>query len=105
MARKKFEFYCTECKKYFDFTLRDNLNGNYRIHCPNPKCKHVHYRQLKDGTITEGRFDVNDKNVLIDDICPMPSSCRDVQKETPEKVAPTRQGFFARLWERTAQPV
>jgi len=103
MARKKFDFYCTECRKYFDFTLRDNINGNHRIHCP--LCRHIHYRQLKDGEITEGRFDKNDKNILINDICPMPSSCRDTPKETPENTAPTLKGFLSRLWDRTAQTV
>lgn len=104
MARKQFEFYCSGgCGKYFYFTLRDNLNGNHRIHCPN--CGHVHYRELKNGEITEARFNKDDKNILINDICPMPSSCRDTQKETPEKVAQTREGFMSRLWERFGQPV
>ena len=102
MARKKFEFYCSgSCRKYFDFTLRDNLNGNYRIHCPN--CGHIHYRSLKNGEITEARFNENDKSALIDDICPMPSSCRDVQREkAPKNVA---AGFLTDLWNRTAQHV
>lgn len=92
MSRKKFEFYCQECKKYFDFVLNTSLNGNYRIHCPN--CGHIHYRVLKDGAITEGRFDTNSTSVLIEDICPMKGSCRDFQKEKKET-------FLSEAWERT----
>jgi hypothetical protein len=95
MPREKKEFYCTECKKYFDFMLNLALNGNYRIHCPN--CDHVHYRSVVDGNITEGRFTNDSKrdDILIEDIIPMPSSCRDKQQETEDY---TYTGFMKRVW-------
>ena len=94
MAREKFQFYCTECHKYFDILLNTALNGNYRVHCP--KCGHVHYRTLKDGQITEIRFDKNDSNILIEDIYPMKASCRDHNTEQAETAE--NRGFLRRLW-------
>jgi len=94
--RSKFEFHCTECGKYFDFTLNTALSGNYRVHCPN--CGHIHYRMLKCGAITETRFDRNDDGILVEDIRPMKSSCRDFQKEKEIDLASTAPGFVHRLW-------
>lgn len=102
MARKKFEFYCSGgCGKYFDFVLNTSLNGNYRIHCPN--CNHVHFREVKNGRITDTRFPENDQSVLIEDIYPMKSSCRDYQKETEKEQVQTREGFLYRLWGETVR--
>ena len=99
MSRQTIEFFCTECKKYFDIRLNLSLNGNYRIHCP--LCKHIHYRVVEDGKITDARFGQSN-SVLIEDIVPMPSSCRDTQKETvlDSEVNPDAKGFLHRLWKR-----
>jgi len=80
--RKLFEFYCTECKKYFDVKLNMSLNGNYRIHCP--MCEHIHFRKLLNGEITDSRFPENHESALIEDIKPMKGSCRDFAQEKPE---------------------
>lgn len=100
MARKTVEFYCTECHMYFDIRLNMELNGNYRIHCPMPKCGHVHYRTVRNGEITGDRFPVNDSELLIEDIMPMKSSCRKHSKETEmdSPVSPKAEGFLHRLW-------
>jgi DNA-directed RNA polymerase subunit RPC12/RpoP len=95
--RQKFEFRCTECQKYFDFVLNIELNGNYRIHCPN--CGHVHYRVLKKGAITEDRFPQNDNQILIEDIRPMKASCRDYKTE--KKTETGGRGYLNELWQRT----
>ena len=96
--RIKYEFYCTECKKYFDVKLNVSLNGNRRIHCPN--CEHVHYRILTDGKITESRFPDNHESILVEDIWPMKACCRDFRKETildsEDYAGPG--GFMHRLW-------
>lgn len=98
MAKVKHEFYCTECKKYFDIKLNMALDGNYRIHCPN--CNHVHYRKVSNGKITDVRFPHNDCQILIEDIRPMKHSCRDFQNETPldSECNMTREGIMHRLW-------
>jgi len=97
MARRTFEFYCSGgCGKYFDFKLNMALNGNYRINCPN--CGHVHYRVVKNGKISDDRFPVNDCEILVEDICPMKSSCRDYQKETHVENTQTGLGFMVNLW-------
>lgn len=94
--RQTFEFQCTECHKYFDVKLNVSLNGNYRIHCP--QCSHIHYRQIKDGKITDIRFTQSDDQILIEDIRPMKSSCRDVQKEKFVDASNAASGFMRRLW-------
>lgn len=96
MAHVKHEFYCTCCSKYFDVKLNMNLDGNYRIHCPN--CGHIHYRKVEKGKITDIRFPENDCKILIEDIYPMKSSCRDYQKETIEDSTTQANGFMKRLW-------
>jgi len=97
--RQLVEFYCQVCGKYFDVKLNMALNGNHRVHCPNPTCKHIHYRKIENGIITGDRFneDIHDE-IIVDDLRPMEASCRDYQKETFENTAPTGKGFLARLW-------
>jgi len=97
--RRIIEFYCTECQTYFDIKLNTSLNGSRRVHCP--KCKHIHYRKVEDGKITDTRFNERDPNdILIEDICPMPSSCRDHQKETVLTTEGnlSSESFMRRLW-------
>jgi hypothetical protein len=97
MAFVKHEFYCSgSCGKYFDFVLNMELNGNYRIHCPN--CGHIHFRVVKNGVITEGRFTDDPSSPIIEDIYPMKSSCRDEQKEITLDAVQTLSGFMHRLW-------
>lgn len=97
MPKVTFEFCCTECKKYFDIKLNTELSGNYRIHCPN--CDHIHYRTIKDGKITDTRFPDNHESILIEDIKPMKSSCRDEQKEKVADIDTNSvSSFLHRLW-------
>jgi len=95
MSHVKKEFYCTECHKYFDIKLNMSLDGNYRIHCPN--CNHVHYRKVTKGVITDTRFPDNHSSILIEDIYPMKSSCRDEQQETI-KDSVVSGDYLSQLW-------
>jgi len=94
MDKIKVEFLCTMCHKYFDIKLNMSLDGNYRVHCPN--CGHIHYRTVKKGMITDVRFTDNPKDVLIEDLCPMKSSCRDTSQEKPRDSI--GGNFLAQLW-------
>jgi len=97
MAFLKHEFYCSgSCRKYFDFVLNEELNGSYRIHCPN--CGHIHYRNVVNGVISEDRFTDSPESLLIEDITPMKSSCRDIPKETILDADHNPEGFMYRLW-------
>ena len=103
MPRRKIEFYCDKsgggCGKYFDVKLNVNLDGNYRVHCPN--CGHVHYRLVRKGEITDTRFDNRSDHVLLyEDLKPMKASCRDFQKETALETLGNESGeaFMRRLW-------
>ncbi len=46
--------YCHECHKNFIALLEYRLDGNHKAHCPN--CGHIHYRVIKDGRVTEDRW-------------------------------------------------
>ena len=95
--RQLVEFYCQECRKYFDVKLNMSLNGNHRVHCPN--CGHIHFRMITDGQITEARFTQNQNDeYIVDDLRPMKACCRDERKETTEEAAPSGAGFLKRLW-------
>jgi hypothetical protein len=49
------ELHCHNCMVYVQFDLDLELNGNHVLECPN--CKHEHCRVVKDGKITEKRWD------------------------------------------------
>lgn len=49
------ELYCHHCGNYVQFNLDMSLNGNHVLECP--KCKHEHCRVVKNGKITDIRWD------------------------------------------------
>lgn len=49
------ELYCHDCGKYVQFNLDLSLNGNHILNCPN--CGHEHCRVVKNGKITDVRWD------------------------------------------------
>ena len=49
------EIHCHECNRYVHFDVDTSLNGNHVLHCPN--CGHEHCRVVKDGMITDVRWD------------------------------------------------
>lgn len=54
MSEMRSDVYCTNCGGRFIATLDLSLNGNHEITCPH--CQHVHYRVVRDGVVTEGRW-------------------------------------------------
>jgi uncharacterized protein YbaR (Trm112 family) len=53
--KQKQELYCHNCDHYVQFELDLSLNGNHVLACPN--CGHEHCRVVKDGKITDARWD------------------------------------------------
>lgn len=49
------ELWCHECGKYVQFDIDLSLDGNHVLNCPN--CGHEHCRVVKDGIITDERWD------------------------------------------------
>jgi len=49
------EFYCDQCKSYSLVNIQQDIDGLHIISCG--KCKHHHYRIIKDGIISEFRYD------------------------------------------------
>lgn len=49
------ELWCHDCERYVQFNLDMSLNGNHVLNCPN--CGHEHCRVIRDGKITDIRWD------------------------------------------------
>jgi hypothetical protein len=52
---EKQEIHCHECQMYVRFELDMAMNGNHVLNCPN--CGHEHCRVVKNGKITDVRWD------------------------------------------------
>lgn len=52
--------YCHECDKQFEVDLDLSLDGNHVFKCP--YCQHEHCRVVKDGKITDIRWDTRNGN-------------------------------------------
>ena len=55
MSLEKQEIFCHECGNYVQFDIDVSLNGNHVLKCPS--CGHEHCRVVKNGIITEDRWD------------------------------------------------
>lgn len=60
MSVERQELHCHECQRYVQFDLDLSLNGNHVLNCPN--CGHEHCRVVKDGKITDIRWDTRNGN-------------------------------------------
>lgn len=49
------ELFCHNCGRYVQFPIDLSINGNHVLKCPN--CKHEHCRVVRDGVITDDRWD------------------------------------------------
>ncbi len=49
------ELFCHVCRKYVQIILDTEIDGNHVIKCPN--CGHEHCRVVKNGVVTEDRWD------------------------------------------------
>ena len=54
-AIERQELFCHACSKYVQFDLDLGLDGNHVLNCPN--CGHEHCRVVKNGKITDVRWD------------------------------------------------
>jgi len=57
------ELHCHACNQYVQFTMDMSLNGNHVLNCPN--CNHEHCRVVKDGVITEDRWDARNGPAIL----------------------------------------
>lgn len=62
MAKEKQELHCHNCDQYVRFDIDLDANGEYEIPCPN--CGHMHCRVVKDGFITDKRWDSRNGNYI-----------------------------------------
>jgi hypothetical protein len=49
------ELFCHECKMYVQFSMDMDCDGEHVLNCPN--CGHEHCRTVRNGVITEERWD------------------------------------------------
>ncbi len=58
------ELWCHDCEHYVQFNMDLSVDGNHVLECPN--CGHEHCRVVKDGKITDIRWDSrNGPSILI----------------------------------------
>lgn len=57
------ELHCHNCNRYVQFPMDMSLNGNHVLRCPN--CGHEHCRVVKDGVITNDRWDSRNSTYII----------------------------------------
>ena len=57
------ELYCHECGNYVQFDLDVSINGNHVLTCP--ECGHEHCRVVKDGEVTDIRWDSRNGDGII----------------------------------------
>jgi len=55
---------CTECGKNFIAELDHSIDGNHIVECP--YCGHEHCRVIKNGKITDDRWDTKSQRVDVD---------------------------------------
>lgn len=48
------EIYCHECGNYVQFALNLGISGRHTLNCP--ICGHEHYRVVRDGRVSEERW-------------------------------------------------
>jgi hypothetical protein len=56
------ELHCHNCGNYVQFDMDMSMNGNHVLKCP--VCGHEHCRVVKDGVITDDRWDSRNGNSL-----------------------------------------
>lgn len=62
MDNERQELHCHNCNQYVQFDVDMSMDGNLVLECP--VCGHEHCRIVKDGIITEGRWDRRNGNSL-----------------------------------------
>ena len=53
--KQRQELHCHACNQYVQFDIDMEMSGNHVIICPN--CGHEHCRVVRNGIITEARWD------------------------------------------------
>jgi hypothetical protein len=56
------ELHCHACGGYVQFSLDTSINGNHVLNCPN--CGHEHCRVVRNGKISDERWDQRNGNGL-----------------------------------------
>jgi len=80
------DMHCHACSKGFIALLDHRIENEQIIECPN--CGHMHYRRVKNGVVTDERFD-SDPNTL-------PVKCRKTWKHDVLKMKTTTASEFLR---------
>jgi DNA-directed RNA polymerase subunit RPC12/RpoP len=90
------ELYCHNCGRYVQFSIDLSLNGNHVIVCPN--CGHEHCRVVKDGIITDDRWDSRNSTVTYITNC---TSSTVSTWSTYNLISISSSGFLYSLWLKT----
>lgn len=57
------DMFCHDCGKNFVAQLNYSLDGNHTVECP--YCAHHHHRVIKDGKVTDVRWDSSIRQIKV----------------------------------------
>lgn len=77
---RRTDLYCTECSKNFIAQLDYSLDGNHVLECP--YCAHEHCRVVKNGEVTDVRWESRAQRIDVDKRCVWKSDSRPMQTTT-----------------------
>src|SRR3972149_3368507 len=77
---------CTNCNKNFIAEIDFSLDGNHIVNCP--YCDHEHYREIKNGQVTDIRWSSQSPQIRI--------SPKSVWKSDNEPIVTSTAGSFIR---------
>ena len=90
------ELYCHNCGHYVQFKMDMSLNGNHVLNCPN--CGHEHCRVVKDGRITDDRWDSRNQSYYIMATSTTTSSTWDTYSIVSSDASTTGSTFLYQSW-------
>lgn len=67
LAPIRTDLYCTECSKPFIAQIDFSVDGNHIVECTH--CRHEHCRAIKNGVVTDARWDSRLQRVSVDKAC------------------------------------
>lgn len=85
-GRVRTDLYCHGCTRDFIALIDYDLDGCHVIDCP--WCGHKHYRVIKDGVVTDDRFDSDASMVMVES--------RDVVKSGNGQISSMSRSHFLR---------
>lgn len=63
------DMHCHACDRSFIAQIDYDIDGNHIVLCPYVGCRHQHCRVIKDGVVTDDRWQSRNTDIEIPDDC------------------------------------